>query len=294
MMKELVIGTRASKLALWQAEHVRTLIESQFPIKVQLKKISTKGDRIQDRSLMEIGGKGLFLKEIEDELLAGTVQIAVHSMKDVPYQMPEGLVLGAILPREDSSDAMVSVNFKSLKEMPKGSVVGTSSLRRLMQLQKQYPDLEFKNLRGNVDTRLKKLDEGEFDAIILASAGLIRLGWQDRITEKLDIISSVGQGAIGIEYAEGNSELQELLSHFNDEATSKAVHLERYFSEKLQGTCQTPLGCRVTQISENEQDCRIQCFYATSDGQEYWVAETTGPWEQGPSLVDQLLVSKSQ
>jgi len=288
-MSKLVIGTRASQLALWQARHVQSLLESQFSYSVELKKISTKGDRILDRSLMDIGGKGLFLKEIEEELLAGTVDIAVHSMKDVPYELPDGLAIHAILNREDPSDAFVSRNYSSIQNLPEGAVVGTSSLRRTVQLKKEFPKLQFKSLRGNVDSRLKKLDAGEYDAIVLASAGLIRLGWGDQITERLGMVAAVGQGAVGIECQGNDKELLKVLSALNHGPTSQAVELERYYLNRLQGSCQTPLGCHVTAGADDTDMFQIRCFYANPDGTGYFLDSSKGKWSDGEQLVDDMV-----
>lgn len=291
---KLVIGTRASKLALWQAEHVKSLLEQKFSVSVELKKISTKGDRIQDRSLMEIGGKGLFLKEIEDELLAGTVDLAVHSMKDVPYQLPEGLALAAILEREDPTDAFVSHNYKTFSDLPDGAKVGTSSLRRLVQLKQISPRVHFVELRGNVDTRLQKLKDGQFDAIILASAGLKRLGWEDRITEKLNIVPAVGQGAIGIECCSHKSDIIKMVEALNHQSTAQAVHIEREFSRSLEGSCSTPMGCHVHSDPQNPKNCLIRCFYADPTGSFVWQDQAKDSWEQASDTLQKLLRSLSE
>jgi len=286
-MNSLIIGTRASKLALWQANHVKTLLESKFKIKVTLKEISTKGDQILDRSLMDIGGKGLFLKEIEEELSAGTVDIAVHSMKDVPYELPKGLVIPCILNREDPLDAFVSNEYQDISDMPEGAVVGTSSLRRLEQLKANYPDLEFKSLRGNVDTRLRKLDDGKFDAIILAIAGMKRLGLENRISTPLDIIPAVGQGAIGVECLEKNADVLDMLKELNHEETFRCVSLERYYSEKLEGSCQTPMGCHVI---SSEDDCfHLKYFYVSPEKQLSYLGLRDGEWAEARGCVDEIV-----
>lgn len=268
--QKLILGTRASALALWQANHVKHLIESRFDTVVELKKISTKGDQIQDRSLMEIGGKALFLKEIEDELLAGTVDLAVHSMKDVPYQLPDGLQLSAILQREDATDAFLSVTHHRIEDLKPGATVGTSSVRRMVQLQKQFPDLSFQPLRGNVDTRLHKLQTGQFDAIVLASAGLVRLGLAQHIKQRLNIVAAVGQGAIGLEVCSARSDMIELCRYLHHEKTGFAVEWERYFSRHLQGSCQTPMGCHVR---EDANGVRIEYFYARPDGSGFQIGQ---------------------
>jgi hydroxymethylbilane synthase len=261
MKKDITIGTRASKLALWQANHVKALLEEQFQANVTLKKISTKGDRILDRSLMDIGGKGLFLKEIEDALLVGEVDIAVHSMKDVPYELPEGLVITAILPRENPHDAFVSSRFKAFEDLPNDAVIGTTSLRRVEQLKQMNPNLKFKDLRGNVDTRLAKLQAGEYDAIVLACAGLKRLGLQEHICQELRIVPAVGQGAVGIECREMDDELVKMVSALNDAKTKDCVDLERYFLAQIEGDCKTPVGCHVKQSADNPDLYQVSCFY---------------------------------
>lgn len=282
------IGTRASKLALWQAHHVQSLLEN-LGHEVSLTKITTKGDQILDRSLSEIGGKGLFLKEIEDALLANQVDIAVHSLKDVPFSLPEGLQLSCILPREDSTDAFVCNTAKAIADLPEGARVGTSSLRRSVQLKKAYPGLVFEPLRGNVDTRLAKLDAGEFDAIVLASAGLIRLGLADRITERLNIVSAVGQGAIGIECRAEDEALQAILKELHHAETADCVEVERLFLKHVEGSCQTPLGCHVTLSSESEFDMRA--FYAKPDGSDYQIWQEAGTKKGLASKIQALHIS---
>lgn len=240
------IGTRGSKLALWQAHHVESLLKATHPgIEIQIVPIKTTGDLILDRSLAKVGGKGLFLKEIEDALLADHVDIAVHSMKDVPAQMPKGLVIGAVLEREDPRDALISRDGTSFGNLPAGAKVGSSSLRRVCQLRRSRPDLNYVDVRGNVDTRLKKLKDGEFDAIVLAAAGLNRLGLASVITHHLDIIPSVGQGAIGIECREGQTELLEMLKKLNHDRTADCVLAERAFLAVIGGGCEVPVGCHA-------------------------------------------------
>ena len=206
MNKTLRIATRKSPLALWQAEHVKARLEAHHPgLKVELVKMTTKGDQILNSPLSKIGGKGLFIKELEQGMLAGDADIAVHSMKDVPYEVPAGFELGAILKRENPFDAFVSNKFDKISDLPQGAKVGTCSMRRIVQLKATRPDLEILDLRGNVNTRLQKLDDGEFDAIILACAGLIRLGFEDRIKQQISpeqSLPAVGQGAVGIEIRE--------------------------------------------------------------------------------------------
>lgn len=244
---ELRIATRSSPLALWQAEHVAARLEALHPqIKVALVTMKTRGDKMLDAPLAKVGGKGLFVKELETALLDGSADIAVHSMKDVPMEFPEGLGLGVICEREDPSDAFVSNRFSSLEQLPAGSVVGTSSLRRECQLRARRPDLEVKFLRGNVNTRLRKLDEGEYDAIILASAGLIRLGFAGRIADSIRVEDSLpagGQGAVGIELRSNDSETLALLQVVHHEDTARRVIAERAMNHRLQGGCQVPIAC---------------------------------------------------
>jgi hydroxymethylbilane synthase len=243
--KTIRIATRKSPLALWQAEHVAHLLETTFPgIKTELVKMTTQGDKILDAPLAKIGGKGLFVKELEVGMLEGTADIAVHSMKDVPVEFPGGLHLAAILSREDPTDAFVSNNYKSLKDLPPNAKIGTSSLRRQCQIKELYPNAEILTLRGNVNTRLAKLDAGDYDAIILASAGLKRLGFSDRITERLDTIVSlpaIGQGAIGIECRVDDAEINAMLQQLHDPETGLAVLAERAMNARLSGGCQVPI-----------------------------------------------------
>ena len=244
--KPLVIATRKSPLALWQAEHVKLLLETAHPgLEVRLLAMSTQGDKILDTPLAKIGGKGLFVKELEAAMLRGDADIAVHSMKDVPMELPEGLCLTTYIPREDIRDAFVSNQYASLGELPEGARVGTSSLRRQAQIKAIRPDLELLDCRGNVGTRLAKLDAGEYEAIILASAGLIRLEMPERIRafiEPEEILPAAGQGAIGIERRDQDPRLEALLAPLNDSATEYAVRAERAMNKHLEGGCQVPIG----------------------------------------------------
>ena len=244
-MRRVRIGTRGSVLALWQAEHVaKRLREVRVGVEVELKIIRTKGDRIQDVPLAKVGGKGLFVKEIEQELLRGEIDLAVHSIKDLPTDLVQGLTLAAITLREDARDALVSRR-GLLSELPAGAVVGTSSLRRQCQLLALRPDLELRDLRGNVDTRLRKLDEGLYDAVLLAAAGLKRLGRGDRVTELLDpqrMIPAVGQGALGIETRVGEEGLVAALHH---DPTARRVRVERALLRELGGGCQVPVAAHA-------------------------------------------------
>jgi len=251
MSKETIrIATRKSPLAMWQAEYVRDrLMEAHPGLHVELMGMTTQGDKILDSPLAKIGGKGLFVKELEVSMLAGETDIAVHSMKDVPVEFPEGLHLAVICEREDPRDAFVSNNFKSLDELPQGAKVGTSSLRRQCQLHARRPDLEIIDLRGNVNSRLKKLDDGMYDAIILAAAGLIRLGFTDRITQFIDTgvsLPAIGQGAVGIECRSSDERVNRLLAALNDTDTKTRVLAERAMNHRLEGGCQVPIAGHAT------------------------------------------------
>lgn len=244
----LRLGTRGSKLALAQSGTVRALIaESGTPCELVV--IKTSGDRIQDRSLADVGGKGLFTKELENALLAGDIDLAVHSMKDVPVALPEGLSLAALLPREDSRDAFVSLTASSLETLPKGARIGTSSVRRQAQVARARPDLEILLLRGNVDTRLSKLEKGEYDAILLAYAGLRRLGLAAHATSLLSVddwLPALAQGAVGIEIREGDVRTHAAVAALNDSATELALACERAFQAALDGSCRTPIAGLAT------------------------------------------------
>ena len=243
-----IIATRESRLALWQAEHVQGVLQSRFGLTVQLLGMTTKGDQILDRALSKVGGKGLFVKELETALETGAAHLAVHSLKDVPMDLPEGFVLAAVWQREDPRDAFVSNRFASLAELPQGAVVGTSSLRRVVQLLSVRPDLKIEPLRGNLDTRLRKLDEGGFDAIVLAAAGLIRLGLASRIRARFgpeEMIPAAGQGALGIEVREDNAALREILTQTIHMPTFLSAHAERAVSRGLGGSCSMPLAAHA-------------------------------------------------
>ena len=244
--KTLKIATRQSPLALWQANYVKDRLQQLYPdLTIELVPMVTKGDVILDSPLAKIGGKGLFVKELENALLTQEADIAVHSMKDVPMQFPEGLGLAVICQREDPRDAFVSHSYRTFAELPQGAVVGTSSLRRQCQLKALRPDLDIRSLRGNVGTRLSKLDNGDYDAIILASAGLIRLGLADRIASFIDVEQSLpaaGQGAVGIECRTDDVQVQALLAPLADAETTYCVRAERAMNNHLQGGCQVPIG----------------------------------------------------
>ncbi len=267
MKTELIIGTRQSLLALWQSNHIAACLKKQYPeCNVVLKKIVTKGDRILDVPLAQIGGKGLFTKEIEEDLLNGTVDLAVHSLKDMPTVLPEGLCLTAITTRANVGDAFVSNKYNDFAELPLGAVVGTSSLRRKAQLLAARPDLQIMDLRGNVDTRLRKLDEGMYDAIILAAAGLERLGYQDRIKAVIPAkvcLPAVGQGALAIECRTDDAEVRQMLDFLNDKNTRSATAAERAFLGLLEGGCQVPIGVHADVDGDK---IHVEAIIASLDG----------------------------
>ncbi|MHC1729468.1 MAG: hydroxymethylbilane synthase [Syntrophobacteraceae bacterium] len=247
MAKELIrIGTRGSMLALKQSGMMKEAVERLWPgLKVELQVIKTTGDKITDVPLSKVGGKGLFVKEIEDALLDDLVDLAVHSIKDVPAVLPEGLEIGIIPEREDPRDALIIRQVTDISALPHGAVIGTSSLRRAAQMRKMRRDLEIRNLRGNLDTRLRKLEEGEFDAILLAAAGLKRMGWQDRITMYLDpdeFIPAIGQGALGIEIRSADDKIRRFLAPLHHPKSAVAVQAERSLLKELEGGCQVPIG----------------------------------------------------
>ncbi len=277
MQKTIKIGTRASLLAMAQSTNIKNLIEAKYPdVTVELVKIVTKGDKILDVPLAKVGGKGLFVKELEDAMLQNEVDLAVHSMKDVPAELPEGLHLGIITKREDPRDAFVSNKYKTLAELPEGAKVGTSSLRRKSQLGLIRKDLLINDLRGNVGTRLRKLDEGQYDAIILAAAGLNRLDLSDRIAsyfDPADMLPAVGQGAVGIELRESDSELLEALSFLIDETTAVTVTAERAYLNRLEGGCQVPIGAFA--VLDGDQ-INITGLVASVDGSQVLREEDSG------------------
>lgn len=266
------IATRESPLALWQAEHIKAELIAHHPeITVELLGMTTRGDQILDSPLSKVGGKGLFVKELETALLEKRADIAVHSMKDVPMEFPSGLGLAIICEREDSSDAFVSNTFKSLEQLPAGSVVGTSSLRRQCQIRAQYPGLDIRDLRGNVNTRLRKLDDGEYDAIILASAGLIRLGMEQRIVDRMSAEQSLpagGQGAVGVECRTDDDRIKQLLAPLHHQATAECVTAERAMNLRLQGGCQVPIACYAIENPDNANELWLRGLVGSPDGQQ--------------------------
>lgn len=290
----LKIATRQSPLALWQANHIKDRLANLYPaLEIILVPMVTKGDVILDTPLAKIGGKGLFVKELENALLNGEADIAVHSMKDVPMQFPQGLTLSVICQREDPRDAFVSNQFANLASLPQGAIVGTSSLRRQCQLKAWRPDLDIRSLRGNVGTRLSKLDNGEYDAIILASAGLIRLGLAERITDFVEVETSLpaaGQGAIGIECRADDEQVQQLLAPLADIDTTYCILAERALNNRLQGGCQVPIGCYT--IRQNNE-LYLRALIGELDGSKILRAEGKSAVENaqdlGIRIAEQLL-----
>jgi hydroxymethylbilane synthase len=294
-MKNLLrIATRKSPLAVWQAEHVASELRRLHPgLEIELVTMTTQGDRVLDAPLARIGGKGLFVKELEVAMLEDRADIAVHSVKDVPMELPESLVLPVILEREDPLDAFVSNDYADLDELPEGARVGSSSLRRQCQLRARRPDLVVTELRGNVNTRLAKLDAGEYHAILLAAAGLKRLGFDQRIRTRLEpelSLPAVGQGAIAIECREGDDEVGALISRLNHQDTSDRVHAERAFNRRLEGGCQVPLAAHA--VLEGD-DLHLSGLVGAVDGSRILRAEVRGPRSRaealGVALAEDLL-----
>ncbi|WP_417660968.1 hydroxymethylbilane synthase [Pseudomonas sp.] len=285
MPREIRIATRKSALALWQAEHVKARLEQAHPgLVVNLVPMVSRGDKLLDSPLAKIGGKGLFVKELETALLENQADIAVHSMKDVPMDFPDGLGLYCICEREDPRDAFVSNTFDSLAALPAGSIVGTSSLRRQAQLLARRPDLTINFLRGNVNTRLAKLDAGEYDAIILAAAGLIRLGFGERIRDSISVEDSLpagGQGAVGIECRSADAEIHALLEPLNHRETALRVTAERALNKRLNGGCQVPIACYA--IIEGEQ-LWLRGLVGQPDGGLLLSAESRAPLAEAEAL----------
>ena len=281
----LRIATRESRLALWQAEHVKEKLTALYPeLDVQLVPMTTRGDQLLDSPLSRIGGKGLFLKELETALLEGQADIAVHSMKDVPAQMPEGLIVPVILERENPLDAFVSNHYSSPEALPENACVGTASLRRQCQLLARYPGLNIQTLRGNVQTRLRKLDDGEFDAIILASAGLIRLGLEERITYRMpaeESLPAIGQGAIGIECRKGDEKILELIAPLHHEDTGLCLNAERAVNGYLEGSCQIPLAGFAEII---DSKLVLRSVLGSPNGAQLIRAQREGLLDDGPSM----------
>lgn len=292
-LKKLVIASRESPLAMWQAMHIQKRLQTLYPeTTVEILGMTTTGDQILDTPLAKVGGKGLFVKELEMALADGRADLAVHSMKDVPMNLPDGFLIAATGEREDPRDAFVSNDFPSLEDLPAGSIVGTSSLRRQSQLQARFPHLKIESLRGNLQTRLRKLDEGQYAAIILAAAGLIRLGLEARIRSAISpelSIPAVGQGALGIEINANRLDLLAVLAPLNHADTQVCVEAERGMSRTLAGSCTVPLGAYATCEAEN---IRITGFVASVDGKQMLVETTSGNRNQaealGKALANQL------
>ena len=295
MVKKLVrIATRKSPLALWQANHVATQLRTiHSGLSTELVEMTTRGDRILDTPLAKVGGKGLFVKELEQGMLEDRADIAVHSMKDVPVEFPSGLHLSAILKRDDSRDAFISTRFTSFRNLPEKVKIGTCSLRRQCQIRAYYPDCEIADLRGNINTRLAKLDAGDFDAIILAVAGLSRMGWDERITEKLPqevSLPAVGQGAIGIESRTDDEVVNALVVVLNDIETATCVTAERAMNRRLEGGCQVPIGGYCEQV---DNELFMRGLVGTASGKNMIRGEIRGRSEDadtlGESLAEELL-----
>lgn len=288
------IATRKSPLALWQAEEVARQLKQRNPqLEIELVKIMSKGDKFLDAPLAKVGGKGLFVKELEQSMLDGDADIAVHSMKDVPMVFPEGLHLPVIMQREDPTDAFVSNNYSSLQDLPANARIGSSSLRRQLQIKEQMPEAEMLNLRGNVNSRLQKLDDGQFDAIILATAGLLRLEMQDRIRSRIppeQSLPSVGQGAVGIECRVGDERIESLIAPLNDHDTHTRLLAERGMNNRLNGGCQVPIAGYA--LLEGDE-IYLRGLVGRPDGSEVVRGEIRGPREQaetlGKSLAEDLL-----
>ena len=296
MSQTIRIATRKSPLALWQAEFVKAkLLQHNKDLDVQLVAMTTRGDVLLDTPLAKVGGKGLFVKELEVAILENRADIAVHSMKDVPMEFPSGLGLAVICEREDPLDAFVSNQYTALEQLPDGAVVGTSSLRRQCQIRAKFPSLKIKDLRGNVNTRLGKLDNGDYDAIILASAGLLRLGMEDRIASRLPAelcLPAGGQGAVGIECRDQDQATLDLLDSLNHADTNTRVTAERALNRHLQGGCQVPIAC-YAELEDN--NLRVRALVGSVDGSLILEDEISGPRESaeqlGVELAERLLAA---
>ena len=302
---KLVIGTRGSKLALWQANYIKGLVEDITGLPVEIKTIKTTGDKILDVPLAKVGGKGLFTKELEVELIAGTVDLCVHSMKDVPTDLPPGLVIAGIPLREDARDIMISHTGVDFDNLPQGARVGTSSLRRIAHVRNARPDIEIVDVRGNLDTRMRKAEDGELDAVILAAAGIRRLGWGERITNYIPtetMISAVGQGAVGVEIREDDIYMQEVCAALTDDATMACITAERVVMNRLEGGCQVPIGAYCRYAGDPLEDGAydgsetgqliIDAMVGSVDGSTILRVQQTGsdkdPVALGQSVVDEL------
>jgi len=287
MPRRLVIATRKSRLALWQAEHIQSVLQARFPAtEVALLPMTTQGDEMLGVRLSEAGGKGLFVKELELALDDGRADLAVHSLKDMPVELPPGFLLAAITEREDPRDALVSNHFERLEDLPAGAVVGTASLRRASQIMERFPHLEIRTLRGNLDTRLSKLDRGEYAAIVLAAAGLRRLGMESRIRSLFsaeDSLPAAGQGALGIECRADRPDVIGALATLQDRTTSICVRAERAVNRALGGNCTIPLGAYAEMVGES---LRLRALVAAPDGKRTVRAESKGSVENPEALGD--------
>lgn len=290
----LVIGTRSSQLALWQADYIASKLGERYPhLTIEKKLMTTQGDKILDAPLAKIGGKGLFTKELENAMLSGEIDLAVHSLKDMPVEVPAGLQISAITKREDPGDVLVSPKYKLFSQLPQGAKVGTSSLRRKAQLLSVRPDLHICDLRGNVNTRLRKLEEENFDGIILAAAGLKRLGFGDRITDILDkkvCLPAVGQGALAVETRADDQEINDLVDFLNDCDTVICTTAERSFLNRVQGGCQVPVGVYGTM---QQAVLKVEGIIASLDGskiyRDYMLGQPEEAYALGQQLADRLL-----
>jgi hydroxymethylbilane synthase len=290
---KLVIGTRGSKLALWQSNYIKGLVEEITGLPVELKIIKTTGDKILDVPLNKVGGKGLFTKELEVELIAGTVDLCVHSMKDVPTELPEGLYISATPQRVDPRDALVSGKGYTLETLPQGATVGTSSLRRIAQVRNLRPDVEIVDVRGNLDTRMRKAEEGELDVVILASAGITRMGWAERISSYIpttQMVSAVGQGAIGIEIRENDEFMIEVSDKISDADTLTCVAAERIVMRRLEGGCQVPIGAYARlEGGRLVMDAMVGSVDGTTIVRDTLEGDTEDPVGLGERMVESLL-----
>lgn len=292
-MRKLVVGSRRSQLALTQSrQFIERLKAVQPDLEIEIKEIVTKGDQIVDRQLSKVGGKGLFVKEIQNELFSKEIDMAIHSLKDVPSVLPDGLTLGCIPDRENPYDAYIAKNHVALKDLPDGSIIGTSSLRRGAQILAHYPNLEIKWIRGNIDTRLKKLQEEDYDAIILAAAGLKRMGWsEDIVTEYLDdnlLIPAIGQGALGIECRADDTELLDLLAKVHNSEVADCVTAERTFLKEMDGSCQVPIGGHA--VIGEDASIHFTGLIMSPDGKQRFqhTASGTDPVAVGQLVSDTL------
>jgi len=291
--RELVIGTRGSKLALWQSEYIKAKVEALTGLSVNLKIIKTTGDKILDVPLAKVGGKGLFTKELEVELMAGTVDLCVHSMKDVPTELPDGLVIAAMPERVDPRDVLVSGAGYDLTSLPEGGRIGTSSLRRVAQVRALRPDVEIVDVRGNLDTRMRKAEDGEVDAVVLAAAGITRMGWAERITSYIpttQMVSAVGQGAIGIEIREDDEFMLHVMERIGHPETMECVTAERVVMRRLEGGCQVPIGAYARYEDDTlTMDAVVGSVDGTHIVREQLCGDAGQPEALGEAMVERLL-----